>query len=300
MANLWLWFPNAEERRQYVVDLLGLKSRNKEIMELQEQCLSDLEEGKTRSPWYCVEGKFYMNITRGYEDQTLPFEDLPVWEKGFRRIYTQKSYYFRPGHWLVLKLRDNAAARKIRKHVSETFPKERQGTNVPLPLESQMFLNLRQVKGWLNTYKTWRDMGKTKPFFLELAYKGAEEILLACPWLFKGDDIYLWEDMAMHWQEYGKLNKAARCYRNQARLQPNKTDAWINLSSMYFDCCMFISSAEACLEGLKVDPDDPYLGDNLSTILSDKLVAAKVLCHLNKDGNVKKYARLLEKVNPRL
>ena len=275
MANLWLWFPNAQERRQYVIKLLGLDSTETEELSLQEEYLSDLEAGKTCSPWYCLEGKFYMNITEKYQWQSHPFQELPVWEKGFRRIYTQNSYYFRPGHWLVLKLRDNAAGRKVRKYIQEAFPPERLGTKVPLPLESEMFLRLRDVRAWLSYYATWLGLGDPKPKLLKAAYQTAQEILQAYPHLFTGDDVYLWEDMARFWENCGELEKAVHCLQTQAQLQPGITDSWLNLGAMYSQARLWGPAVNAYLRGLRFDPEDRYLKENLSQILTDKFAMVK-------------------------
>ncbi|MGI6366617.1 MAG: tetratricopeptide repeat protein [Bacillota bacterium] len=281
MANLWLWFPNAEERRQFLIDLLGLKARNKAVAEMQEEYLSALEAGKTRSPWYHLESKFYMNINRDCQGQTLPFQEFPVWEKGFRRIYTQNSYYFRPGFWLVLKLRDNRAGRLIRKHVEENFPEERLGTNVPLPRRSEMFLELRRVRWLLKGYSFWLEQGQPKPKLLDLAYDLAEEIVQSYPDLFKGDDTCLWEDMYRYWESLGELEKAIRCLVVQAHLQPGKTDAWLNLGALYYANQMWGPATEAYLRGLRFDPEDRYIQHNLSLILENSAAVTEAKSFFN-------------------
>ena len=282
MANLWLWFPNAQERREYVIELLDLESTEKEALAEQEQCLADLDAGKTRSPWFCVEGDFYMNMTEKYQWQQHPFQEYPVWEKGFRRIYTQKSYYFWLGHWLVLKLRDNMAGRLVRKKVEETFPLERIGTKVPLPRKAEMFLLLREVRGYLNSYAHWLEQGEQKPDFLRYIYKLAEEIFQSYPHLFSGDDVYIWEDMARYWEALGDLNKATRCLLNQAQLQPGKTEAWLNLGAMYYEASMYGPAAVAYLQGLRFDPDDRYIKDNLNNILGDRFATVQALKYFDE------------------
>lgn len=277
MANLWLWFPDAQKRREYVIELLGLESTEREVLAEQEQCLADLDAGKTYSPWFCVEGNFYMNMTEKYQWQRQPFQAYPVWEKGFRRIYTQKSYCFRPGHWLVLQLRDNMVGKLVRKKVEQTFPQERIGTNVPLPREAKMFLQLREVRGYLKTYAYWLDQGEQKLSFLRDIYILAEEIFQDYPHLFSGDDVYLWEDMARHWEGLGDLNKATRCLLNQAKLQPGKTDAWLNLGAMCNGVRMYGPAVAAYLQGLRFDPNDGYIKDNLNNILGDGFATIQVL-----------------------
>lgn len=275
MANLWLWFPNAEERRQYLIGLLGLKSRKGNVAELQEEYLTALEEGKTRSPWYYLEREFYMNINRHYQGQSLPFQELPVWEKGFRRIYTQNSYYFRPGYWLVLKLRDNRAGRLVRQHVEEHFPKERLGTNVPLPQKSEMFLELRRIRWMLTDYGFWLQQEKQKPKLLDAAYEIALEINGSYPELFKGDDVYLWEDMSRYWEGREELEKAINCLLIQGHLQPGKIDAWLNLGALYYGNQMWGPATEAYLRGLRFEPENYYLKANLSLILSNPVAVAE-------------------------
>jgi len=218
-----------------------------------------------------------MNKTEKYQWQDHPFEEFPVWEKGFRRIYTQNSYYFRPGNWLVLKLRDNAAGRKVRQHVQETFPPERMGAKVPLPREAQLFLDLREVRGGLKNYAIWLQLGERKPKLLLSIQELAEEILQDCPHLFAGDDAYLWEEMARNWEDLGELDKAAHCLYTQAKLQPGKTDAWLNLGALYRQAKSWGSAVEANLRGLRFDPDDRYLKSNLNGILANESATAEAL-----------------------
>jgi len=288
MANLWLWFPNAEERRQYVIELLGLNAGDTEAFEIQEEYLSSLEEGKTRSRWYGLEAKFYMNKTGKYQDQTLPFQELPVWEKGFRRIYTQNSYYFRPGFWLVLKLRDNVAGRLVRKHIDENFPAERLGTKVPLPKESEMFLELRRVKGLLCRYGERLHQGERKPKLLQTAYETAGEILENYPRLFRrDDDVGVLQTMAGYWEECGELEKAARCLDIQTRMQLRNTEAWLNLGAIYRKAKMWGPAVEAYLRGLRFSFAESELRSNLDKILGDEQAADEALDYM--DSLVAKY-----------
>ncbi|MTI96562.1 MAG: hypothetical protein FH749_13995, partial [Firmicutes bacterium] len=262
--------------------LLGLESTKKEALALQEEYLAGLDAGKTYSPWFGLEGQFYMNITEKLQWQHHPFLEYPVWEKGFRRIYTQKSYCYRPGHWLVLKLRDNKAGREVRDKVKATFPEERMGTNVPMPLESEMILKLRTVKYWLHCYSYWQIQADPKPNLLHGAYAAAEEILQHCPHLYIGDDVYIWEEMARYWEDLKELNNAARCLLNQAQLQPGKTEAWLNLGAMYYGASLYGPAAAAYLRGLRFDPDDCYIKHNLNNIIEDKFAVAKARVYFNQ------------------
>ena len=118
-TNLYVWFSNGTERRRFVMELLQLKPEvpkrkgkraAAEARERQRQLdayLDMMEEGKTKSPYYALSDLFY----RGRLPENINIDALPPWhearvfQRGFRRIYTQKSYYYRPGHWLVIQFR---------------------------------------------------------------------------------------------------------------------------------------------------------------------------------------------------
>lgn len=170
---------------------------------------------------------------------------------------------------LVMKPKDNIACG----HVDENFPAERPGTKAPLSLEFEMFLELQRVKSLLSSFRNWLSQGEFKPVLLRIAYMTAEEIFAAYPHLFRGNDAYLLEEMAWYWEGCGEIDKAIRCLMVQARLQPGKTDAWLNLGAVYGQQKMWGQAVETYLRGLRFDPEDRYIRSNLNQILADKNAA---------------------------
>lgn len=174
------------------------------------------------------------------------------------------------GFRLDMKLSDNVAGGLARKHVDENSPTKRPGIKAPLSLEYEMFFELQRVKSLLSSFRNWLILGKFKPVLLRIVYKTAEEIFATYPHLFRGDDAYLWEEMAWYWEGCGGIDKAIHCLMVQARLQPGKTDAWLNLGAVYEQQKMWGQAVETYLRGLRFDPEDRYIRSNLNQILADK------------------------------
>ncbi len=185
------------------------------------------------------------------------------------------------GFRLVMKPKDNVAGGLARRHVDENSPTNRPGIKAPLSLEYEMFLELQRVKSLLSSFRNWLSRGKFKPVLLRIAYKTAEEIFAAYPHLFRGNDTYLWEEMAWYWEGCGEIKKAIRCLLVQAQLQPGKTDAWLNLGAVYGQQKMWGQAVETYLRGLRFDPEDRYIRSNLNQILADKNVTDVALEYLD-------------------
>lgn len=94
------------------------RKNKKETEKLQKQLnlyLDNLEKSKTQSPYYMMYKNFYKNQIPSKVDleKLPPWAKAKVFEKGFSSIYTQKSYAYRPGYWLVIQLRAYKAAREM-------------------------------------------------------------------------------------------------------------------------------------------------------------------------------------------
>jgi len=193
------------------------------------------------------------------------------------RSHAWNSRSFRSGLQLVLKF-DNVSGRKAKPAGGNSPAPE---SNMPLPLESEMSLELGRVRSLLNSYGAWLNMNQHKPVLLRLACQTAEAIFEACPHLFRGDDIYLWEAMAWYWEGCGEVDKAARCLIVQASLQPGKTDAWLNLGAVYGKVKSWGQAVQAYLRGLRFDPEDRYIRSNLNQILADRQATAEALEYMD-------------------
>ena len=53
------------------------------------------------------------------------------------------------------------------------------------------------------------------------------------PSLFRGEAIYIWEDLAHTFETMDLPAKAVICYRAQSELAPQSTDPYLNLGSLY-------------------------------------------------------------------
>ena len=292
MANLYIWFPNNEERRQFVLDLLeieeikpngGSKKAKKEAERKRAQLelyMESLEAGKTKSPYYQLHKHFYMGITPDIKTEPAPWTELAVFKKGFRRIYTQKSYWFRPGHWLVLQFRDNYAGRERRRWAEERIPEERQGVNVPIPPEVLAKMKLEHVTQLLSPV-TIADSGGVGAAALKVSLQLLNEVKQSHPQLFKGENVYLWEQLGFAFYHAGNIEKADYCLRTQAGFQHGVSDAFLNLGTFYDEQGMWELAAKAYIDGLAVNPEDEFIHYNLASLYMDKDKQVSVLQAIN-------------------
>lgn len=85
---------------------------------------------------------------------------------------------------------------------------------------------------------------------------------------FAGDAAYLWERLAFAFNYYGQLKQAERCLRIQAELQPDQSDAFLNLGVFLTDAGYYDAAIAACREGLKRTPNCEFLNYNLAGLAS--------------------------------
>lgn len=280
MANLYLWFPNNEERRKFLLELLEikpLKPKNKGKKAIKETeglqyeldvYLENLESGKTKSFYYELHKEYYNGITPNLPGEPAPWTPLAVFNKGFRRIYTQKSYAFRPGYWLVLQFRKNKNGWEKRNWVLQKIPQERLGLNVPLSPEVILKRKLDHVERILDGV-TYNEVEGISTRGLELSLKILNEVKESKPDLFVGEKSYLWETLSYAYYHMGNLKMAEYCLRTQATFQPGEADAYLNLGSFYADYGMWGPAIAAYLDGLKVNPKDEFIYYNLASLYSD-------------------------------
>ena len=87
------------------------------------------------------------------------------------------------------------------------------------------------------------------------------------PILFRGDAIYVWEDLAHTLETMDLPEKAVICYRAQAELAPESTDPYLNLGSLYGATGHTSEAISTYMQGLKINPNDEYIYYNLSSLL---------------------------------
>lgn len=266
MKNLYVWFANAQERRAFVIELLEIQTERQRngtetLPNAWEESLAGLEKGKTFSPYYNLYRRYYFaRLPEEEELKAQPWDGAAVFEQGFRQLYTQKSYCHRPGNWLVIQFRNTDKAKKRHQWVLKTIPEERIGTNVPLPRSSRAKLKVRWVE---------EVFAYTKQLSMQLLLEMQDALNYAKkenPKLFRGDRVYLWERLAFEFYDHHHLQKAEECLRIQASLQPNKTDAYLNLGSFLSSYGMEHAAIKVYKEGLAVDPHCEFLNYNLGVL----------------------------------
>ena len=270
MSNLYIWFPSVTERRNFVLKLLdvpelternGTKKRQEQLEDLTLH-LDLLDAGKTKSPYYNLHKRYYFSRIPDWElaNYKQPW-DLPVvFMKGFRQLYTQNSYAFRPGKWLVLQFRGTKEAMKLYQWVVDQIPAERMGRNVPLP---ETYWPLQQV-GWVK--KALVANHPVKVATLQKAYAILRRVKKVSPELFRGKNVYLWEHLAFGFDHYGWFQQAETCLRIQAELQPKKSDAFLNLRVFLTNRGRYQEAMAAYRAGLERTPQCEYLNYNMAEL----------------------------------
>lgn len=288
MSNLYIWFPNSEVRRTFVIELLeipelaprnGTKKAKKEYerqMESLNEYLEYLEAGKTRSPYFNLYKDYYQGNIPEWELKQMvdPWDPPRVFMKGFRQLYTQDSYEHRPGKWLVIQFRNTKQAAERYDWVLERIPTEWLGRNVPLPKTYQAEQKVKWVERVLENYE-YLECDLLNKLLDALKYAKIEN-----PRLFRGKRVYLWERLAFEYQSYGNLSKAEHCLRIQATLQPGSSEAFLNLGVFLTEAGRFSDAIAAYKEGLAVTPNCEFLNYNLASLytsMGQPLLAQRAL-----------------------
>lgn len=288
MSNLFIWFNTVEERRAFVLELLeipelvqrnGTKKAQREqeaLVEDLSEHMAHLEKGKTSSPYYNLYKYYYFGIIPEWEKRPVhPWEPLAVFEKGFRQLYTQESYYHRPGKWLVIQFRNTKKADERYNWIMERIPETRLGTNIPLPTSRKAELKVEWVEQVFNQ-KDFVEMKLLLKMHEELKYTEKNH-----PTVFKGERVYLWERMAWAFHGHNHLKKAEECLRTQASLQPGKSDAYLNLGVFLTDAGLYNAAIKVYKEGLAITPGCEFLNYNLAMLCGSmgKTTQAQLACN---------------------
>lgn len=270
MNNLFLWFADASERRIFLLRLLELEAlwankRNTHNLADQLRDLADhlqrLESGMRHSPYFDLSSA---SVAKS-GGTTSPWAPFSVFQQGFRRIYTLRSYRARPGSWLVLQFQSSQPGRAKHRWVVENSPPERIGLAIPLLQEQKDLWWLEQAERLLYRCK---EKGSTSNQ-LQLILNLLNRVLATNPQLYSGEKLYLWEELADAFFHNGDLLQMENCLRAQAGLQPGCSDAYLNLG-YYLDRAGFKEQAiSAYWEGLRVDPEDQYIIYNLAELHRD-------------------------------
>ena len=94
-----------------------------------------------------------------------------------------------------------------------------------------------------------------------------EEVKEKHPELFKGERVYLWEDLARLFDTMDLPEKAVLCFQHQAKLMPDSSDPYLNLGVLYATRGLITQALKSYMKGLEVNPNDEYLYYNFSALL---------------------------------
>jgi len=277
MANIYLWFATREERRDFTQQLIEFhpkkegrlngKKENRHIRETRKRYLNGLEL-KKKNDYSNLDMQFFFGRVPEVDPKKYrysPYNPREVFLNGFRKIYYQKSYKHRPGNWLVIQLRSTKKAGEIEQFIEKAIPKERRGTNVPIPEEVITKLKVKRAKKYLKHYEKGHI---NKAQLLEIAYKHLREVMLEAPHLLE-NEAYLWRKMAFAFYHEDQLDKMETCLRQQARIIPENRlyEPYLNLGYLYSEKGWNQKAIQTYREGLKACPENAFLLHNLAYLL---------------------------------
>ncbi|MFY9202396.1 MAG: tetratricopeptide repeat protein [Limnochordia bacterium] len=292
MPNLYIHFESIEDRRAFLLEILEIPEilpRNNSPKARQEAArrqkqldayIARLEAGKTSSPYYNLHKRIHgARIPRNMDTDGLePWNELAVYAKGFRQIYAQNSYRKRPGKWLVVQFRDNYTGWRRYEWLLRRVPDDKLGASTPAPLLVSLRRKLEQARHILGT----AGGGRLKAAELNLALGLLQSVKTRNPRLFRGDNLYLWEELAFAYLEHNNLQKAEHCLREMAGLMPGSSEPYINLGAFFISAGMINRAIKAYKEGLAVNPKDERLYFNLASLYAGIGAYSKADAMMNK------------------
>lgn len=110
---------------------------------------------------------------------------------------------------------------------------------------------------------------QNRPIQLKVLHKVYSELSYVkgeAPELFAGDRVYLWEQLAFAFNYYGQIKQVEKSLRNQAELQPAKSDAFLNLGVFLTDRGFYQEAIAVYKEGLERTPNCEFLNYNLANL----------------------------------
>lgn len=271
MSKVYIRFEDENSRNGFVLGLLGInqlkpnisnKKAQKERKEWRESIknfLTELTLPRKSNPYYKLHSQFIAGHIPKEADTSNPLSMAGVFAGGIRSLYTQSSYMRRPGYWLVIDFRSTDSGREKQKYIEANIPESSIGTNVPLPEVVRLQDTLKLIHEALTENNAY------KYAFQALNY--LNEIKEKKPSLFKGDSVYIWEDMARLFDTMDDLDNAAYCYRTEAELMKTSNDPYLNLGHLYDSRGYTEEAVAAYMKGLEINPGDEYIYYNLSSLL---------------------------------
>lgn len=203
-------------------------------------------------------------------------EIATVLPKGIRSVKLRKRVNRIPGYWVRITFDgDNEGLRQIR-DVENSIPSHWIGQKVYFPKEAH---NIKEMEtNWIAKYNLNQestDSDGWRVFFKEIQehfYQERMEVVsVGLMYIYKNNPyflkkykrFYMFEDLAYYYEAKGELHKSIKYLRVQASLQPDSSEAYLNMSSFLILNGLSAEAIEVCLKGLKINMEDEYLNNNL-------------------------------------
>ncbi|QZY56528.1 tetratricopeptide repeat protein [Crassaminicella profunda] len=195
---------------------------------------------------------------------------------GVKGISFQSKYKKIPGYWTRIKLKDEKESCIIKRRIHKEIPSFWVFENLFFPRE---FITQRKMeKMWIQKYNlmeegtnsnAWKIFLREGKNHLEEGRIDIARAAFMCIYknnpffLKKYKRYYLFEELAYYYEAKGELHKSIRCLKVQASLQPNASEAYLNMSNFLLLNGLEEEAIDVCRRGLEINPDDEYLINNL-------------------------------------
>jgi tetratricopeptide (TPR) repeat protein len=195
---------------------------------------------------------------------------------GVKDISFQSKYKKIPGYWMKIKLKDEKESYTIKNRIQKEIPSFWVFENLFFP---QVFMTQRKMESmWIQKYNLMKEENNSNAWkiFLEEGKNHLKEgrvdiARAAFMCIYKNNPFflkkykryYVFEDLAYYYEAKGELHKSIRCLKVQASLQPNVSEAYLNMSNFLLLNGLEEEAIDVCRRGLGIDPDDEYLINNL-------------------------------------
>lgn len=209
-------------------------------------------------------------------DMQLPEEKGKSGEKRLQKIQYRKSYKGIPGFWVLLYPRPSTRDEDLQKDIEKIIPSYWIGDRVFFP--KQLASRKQMVELWIEKYRlasVSHDSSAWKLFFREVQLhfrQGRVDVAeVALRYIYKYNPYflkkykryYIFEDIAYYYEAKGDLIKSLKHLKAQALLQPESSEAYLNMSSFLILNGLSEEAIGICKDGLKINPQDQYLSNNL-------------------------------------
>lgn len=209
-------------------------------------------------------------------DMQSPTDKGKGGEKCLQKIQYRKSYKAIPGFWAILYLRQCPYAQDLQKDIENMIPSYWMGDQVFFP--KHLTNRKEMIDLWVEKYHLTNlsyDSSAWKLFFKEVQThfrQGRVDVAaVALRYIYKYNPyflkkykrFYIFEDIAYYYESKGDLIKSLKHLKAQALLQPESSEAYLNMSSFLILNGLSEEAIGICKDGLKINPQDQYLSNNL-------------------------------------